>query len=138
MEATGCNLSEEELLAILKGTGHEKPQGLNNEDAAADVVEDGYVAPKAEDVLKEEEETTAIETKTISNNTDEGKQELCTRFASKQWKERQAAYIEALTLVNDANERDAIVSELTKHLAVIVDDTNVSAMGFALELTALW
>lgn len=135
---TGCECSEEELLAILRGTGNEKPHSPSSEGASADDTA-GYVAPKAEDVLEAINMDEEGFCDAVGDDPSETK-EFISGFSSKKWKERQESYTKALELLGCASgeEKTRIISELVFHLSKIVDDNNVSSMNSALELCALW
>jgi hypothetical protein len=133
---TGCEENVAELLAILRGTTNEKPQSPSTQHIHADEVE--YVAPKAEDVLKED--AFAAANPSTPTKPSEENQGLCAKFSSNQWKERDSGYVEVIGLLSDANTRNDMVNntDLVACLAEIVDDSNVSAMDSALELVTIW
>ena len=148
-------MSEEELLALLRGISNEKPSSgpdstkegnpKKSAGAAKDTTDDPsdgdscYMAPSAESVLKDQKQSSSTKMSETdeSPSIDDSLGGLNDRFASKQWKVRQEAYVEATALFKEKGT-DAPFNEFASDLEKVADDSNASANDSGLELIAMW
>lgn len=124
---TGCDMSQEELLALLKGISYEKPKSLAKTPVKVD--EDCYLAPSAAAVLAEDDDEPEVEAESG---------DFASRFASKAWKVREAAFGEAKTLFAEGDGSEAVFKTWAPFMAAAADDSNASANDSALEMITAW
>jgi hypothetical protein len=144
MSETGCDMSEEELLALLKGISAKapSPKSATKKNAASLDEAECYMAPAAETVLAQENPPAVAEITEKALKNDDEMEPLATNFLHKQWKSRQQAYLDATALFSACSSAqgttDPTVKELAPLLAGAADDSNASANDSALEMIAAW
>lgn len=138
-----CDLSQEELLALLKGITNTKPPSPKLSAAAASTGNDwpsnGYTAPSAAAVLAGT--ASSFDGEFAAEAAEEASPEggtLSERFEAKAWKSRQAAYSEAKDLFERSDGTEPYFRELAPLLADAANDSNASAVDSALDMIAAW
>jgi len=139
-----CDLSQEELLALLKGITNTKPPSpkLGAADSTHETTlpaSGGYLAPSAEAVLAGT--ASSFDGEFAAEAADEASPEggtLSERFVNKAWKSRQAAYTEAKELFDRSDGSEPYFRELAPLLAEAASDSNASAVDSALDMIAIW
>jgi hypothetical protein len=138
-----CDLSQEELLALLKGITNTKPPspklGAAEETKESSLSSSGYMAPSAEAVLAGT--ASSFDGEFAAEAADEASPEggtLSERFINKTWKSRQAAYTEAKEMFDRSDGSEPYFRELAPLLAEAAGDSNASAVDSALDMIAIW
>jgi hypothetical protein len=139
-----CDLSQEELLALLKGITNTKPPSPKLSTAVASTGNDwpsnGYMAPSAAAVLAGNASSLfhgEFEAEAAEEASPEGGT-LSERFVAKAWKWRQAAYSEAKDLFERSDGTEPFFRELAPLLADAANDSNASAFDSALSMIVAW
>jgi len=133
-------MTEEELLALLKGISGTKPPSpaalLENKKPADDLV--SYMAPSAAVVLAGVEGLALGNTFGAEEATSEEGGAIVERFASKAWKSRQDAFTEAKAIFEGGTGTEPFFREIAPLLAAAADDNNASANDAAVEMIIAW
>jgi len=134
-------MTEEELLALLKGISGTKPPSPKLTATKKPADDDCYMAPSAEEVIAGTASASPEELVLGGSGAEAASKPspstgLAQRFTAKAWKDRQGAYNEAKALVEGGCE--ATAREIATHLSTAADDSNASANDSALEMITAW
>jgi hypothetical protein len=136
-------MTQEELLALLKGISYEKPnKESSSHKSTANFEEGDYIAPSAAAVLGDTNVLGSVFGEGMSLGDFETLQAAggpcAENFVSREWKVRQQAFDEAKVLFDKSSGDELYLKDLAPAMELAADDSNASANDSALEMIFSW